>query len=325
MTRRSCRLYSWIRLICTSKSDRGSTVTPVVSAITRASLSLFDCLTARNSCWKAASFAHGVRSRRRSRSVIHRSPMVRVIRSDRAGLAWTQPPAGRDAVRLVVEPLRPEPVEIGRQRRLDEPAVKSGHAVDGVAADDAQVGHAHLLRRRFLDERHPLQAGVVTRPDGRDVLQEAPVDLVDDLQVPRHDTLEQGDGPLLERLRQQRVVRVRRGRLRDVPGGVPGEVSLVDQDAHQLGHGEGGMRVVELDGDLGRKGVEAAGVIPLVPGDDVAQRAGHEEVLLDQPQLLTRGHGVGRIEDLGDSLGSDLLFHGLHVVARVEDLHVEVT
>ena len=84
------------------------------------------------------------------------------------------------------------------------------------------------------------------------------------------------------------------------------------------------MGVVELDGDLGRERVEAAGVIPLVSRDDVSQRAGDEEVLLDQPQLLTGGHRVGRIEDLGDGLGGDLLFHGLHVVARVEDLHVEV-
>ena len=103
-----------------------------------------------------------------------------------------------------------------------------------------------------------------------------------------------------------------------------GQVALVDQDAHQLGHREGGMGVVELDGDLVREGVEAAVVIALVARDDVPERAGDEEVLLDETELLTGRHGVGRIEHLGDGLRGDLLLHGLHVVAGVEDLHVEV-
>ena len=209
MTLSSCRLYSWIRLICTSKSESGSTVTPVVSSITRASRSLLDRLMAMNSRWNDGVIRPWLEL---AQAVEVGDPAIADRPGDQAcqqGIGLHQPPAGRDAVRLVVEPLRPEPVEIGRQRRLHEPAVKRGHAIDGVAADDAQVRHAHLLRRPFLDERHPLQAGEVTGPDGRHVLQEAPVDLVDDLQVPRHDTLEQGDGPLLERLRQQRVVRVR--------------------------------------------------------------------------------------------------------------------
>ncbi len=170
------------------------------------------------------------------------------------------------------------------------------------------------IRRRQL---------LVARPHGGHVLQEPAVDLVDDLQVPRHDALEQRDGPLLQRLRHQGVVRVAHRRLRDLPGLLPREVALVDEDAHQLRHRERGMGVVQLDGDLVREGVEAP-VIALVARDDVPERAGDQEVFLDETQLVTGRDGVGRIEHLGDGLRRDLLFHGFHVVAGVEDLHVEV-
>ena len=104
---------------------------------------------------------------------------------------------------------------------------------------------------------------------------------------------------------------------------LPGEVTLVDEDAHQLRHRERGMGVVQLDGDLVREGVEAP-VIALVASHDVPQRAGDQEVLLDETELVTGRYGVGGIEHLGDGFRRDLLFHGFHVVAGVEDPHVEV-
>ena len=58
--------------------------------------------------------------------------------------------------------------------------------------------------------------------------------------------------PLLQRLGQQRVVRVGERPPGEVPGLVPSEVRLVEQDPHQLGHGQAGVGVVELDGDLVR-------------------------------------------------------------------------
>ena len=153
--------------------------------------------------------------------------------------------------------------------------------------------------------------------------QKAPVDLVDDFQVPRHDALEQGHGPFLEGLRQQRVIRVAHRRLRDLPRGVPGQLPLVHQDAHQLGDGQRRMRVVQVNGDLGRKRVEAL-VIQLIARHEVAHRAGNQEVLLEQAKLLPRRHCVGRIQDFRDGLRRDLLLHRHQIVAGVEDLHVEV-
>ena len=125
-----------------------------------------------------------------------------------------------------------------------------GHAVGAVRADDGQVGHAHLAGRRLLDEAHPLHAVLVARIALLHVVEEAAIDLVDDLQQPRADQLEEAHRPLFQRLGQQRVVGVGQRADRQVPRLVPAELGLVEQDAHQLGHGHRRMRVVELDGDL---------------------------------------------------------------------------
>src|SRR5262249_26343646 len=81
-----------------------------------------------------------------------------------------------------------------------------------------------------------------------DGIEQSTVDLEDDLQMARQQQLEPREGPLFERLGQQRVVRVRERPPREVPGLIPPEMRLVEQDPHQLGDGNGGMRIVELDG-----------------------------------------------------------------------------
>ncbi len=83
-----------------------------------------------------------------------------------------------------------------------------------------------------------------------DAIEEARVDLVDDLQMARQQPLHQRDRPLLQRLRQQRVIGVAERALGDRPGALPGQRRLVDEQAHQLGHGQRGMRVVQLDRHL---------------------------------------------------------------------------
>ena len=163
-----------------------------------------------------------------------------------------------------------------------------------------------------------LVAGVI-RPD---VVQEPPVDLVDDLQLPREEGLEQLDRPLLQGLRQQRVVGVRQGADREVPRLVPAELGPVEQDAHQFGHGHRRVGVVELDGDLVR---QRRPVVPAAeePGDDVGQRAGDEEVLLDEPQRAPAGRRVVRVQDAADRLGEDPVRHRAEEVAAAELAEVE--
>ena len=63
----------------------------------------------------------------------------------------------------------------------------------------------------LLDQAHPGDPRLVAGMIGPDGVQEAPVDLVDDLQVPGQEGLEQLDRPLLQGLGQERVVGVRQG------------------------------------------------------------------------------------------------------------------
>ena len=83
------------------------------------------------------------------------------------------------------------------------------------------------------------------------------------------------------------------------------------------------MRVVEMDGDLRRKCIEAR-VVAFVAAGDVAKAAGDEKILLDETQFLAGCDGIGRVKDFRNRLRSDLLLHRPQIVAVVEDLHVEV-
>ena len=69
----------------------------------------------------------------------------------------------------------------------------------------------------------------------RDLFEEAPVDLADDLQMAGEDVAEHGRRPLLERFGKERVVRVADAADDDVPGCAPVQAVDVHEDAHQLG------------------------------------------------------------------------------------------
>ena len=156
----------------------------------------------------------------------------------------------------------------------------------------------------------------------RDLFEKSAVDLEDDLQMARQHVLQQIDGPLLERLGHERVIGVSAGGIGDLPGAIPVEIVLVHQHAHQLGDGEGRVRVIELDGDLVRKLIEA-GVVALIDADDVAHGTGDQKILLNQTQLPAGGDGIAGVEHLGNRLGLDLFLDGADVVAVVEDANVE--
>ena len=88
--------------------------------------------------------------------------------------------------------------------------------------------------------------------------------------------------PFLQGFRQQGVVGKGEGLAGDIPRLFPLHGVLVDQKAHQLGDGDGGVGVVELHGKLVVKALQAVGALPVEP-HHVLQRAGDEEVLLLQP------------------------------------------
>ena len=198
-----------------------------------------------------------------------------------------------------------------------------GHAVGAVRADDGQVGHAHLALAALLDQAHARHAAVVAGVARADVVEEAAVDLVDDLQVPRQHQLEQADRPVLQRLGQQRVVGVGQRPPRQVPGLVPAELRLVEQDPHQLGDGQRGMRVVELDGDLVGQRAASRCCRRRKRRTMSASEQATRKYSWTKRRPWPRGRVVG-IEDARQRLGGHLLGDGAEEVAAAELREVEV-
>ena len=153
----SCRLYSCIRLTCTSNSELGS-MTMLVSFFVRcASASLFRLLTRIEAIEQAGvideSFELPQVVEIANPTVADRARDQRRQRTVRV----QQPAARRDAVRLVVEALGIELVKLRSQRRLHELRVQRGHAVDRMAAGHRQVAHPHVAALAFVEKRNALQ------------------------------------------------------------------------------------------------------------------------------------------------------------------------
>ena len=68
------------------------------------------------------------------------------------GVAENKPPPGRDAIGLVLELLRPELMEVVEECLLDEIGMEASHAVDGVGADDGEIGHVDALASSLLND-----------------------------------------------------------------------------------------------------------------------------------------------------------------------------
>ena len=242
-------------------------------------------------------------------------------RGERRGANRHEAPR-RHAVGDVAEFLGPQLREVAQHRLHEQFGMQPRHAVHAVAPHRREVGHADIALARLVDDRQTRHSGVVARICRADVGEEARIDLVDDLEVAREDPAEEVHRPCLQRLGQQRVIRVRKGVPRDVPRGVPAHLVPVHQKAHQLGDGDRRMRVVELHRPLFVELLEGPLQRHLQP-NHVLQRAGDEEVLLLQPKRLALGYFVVWIEHLGDVLRVHLVFDGAVVVAMVEGVEIE--
>ena len=191
-----------------------------------------------------------------------------------------------------------------------------------VAGDRGQVGHAHRLAALLIDDRHLAQDLVIARVLQPHLLQEAAVDLADQFVVAGQQVAEQVHAPFLQGLRQQGVVRVGEGPAGDVPGVRPVEVLVVDQQPHQLRHGDGRVGVVELHRPVVRELLHRDAAV-VEAAEHVLQGAAHEEVLLLQPQPSALVGAVVGIEHLGEGFAAHLLLHGAVVIADVEGVEIE--
>ena len=181
--------------------------------------------------------------------------VVQQCRQARVGLR--QPAPRRDTVGHVGETFRPQAGEVGKDGLDQQVGVQRRHAVDLVAADNGQVGHAHPAFAVFVDQRQACQEPVVARPVQGRRLQELLVDAKDDLEVAWQHMLHQADRPGLQCLGHQGVVGVGEGPRADLPRAGPGHALFVAQHPHEFGHADGRVRVVEVDRHLVGQVVQA--------------------------------------------------------------------
>src|SRR5882724_5574674 len=180
-----------------------------------------------------------------------------------------------------------------------------------------------IQRRHGYREARADHAAVVAGEAAPDRIEQSAVDLEDDLEVARQQRLEPRERPPFERLGQQRMVRVRQRLLGEVPGLIPAEARLVEQDPQQLGNGHRRVRVIELDGDpFGKRAPVSIGAAK--SPDQVAQRARDEKVLLHEPQSLPAGGGVVGIKNASERLGGEGLGQRVDELAMTEALEIEV-
>ena len=206
-----------------------------------------------------------------------------------------QPAPGRDAIGLVVEALRPQPGKVDKDRLLHQLGMQGRHAVNRVAGQHRQVGHSHAAFAALVDQRHAPHQRHVGSMLLRQLRQEVGVDVKNDLQVARQHPAQHLHRPGLQRLVHERVVGVRENALAQAPGIGPGQVVLVEQQAHQLGDGQHRVGVVEVDADLGAKLVKGA-VLAQVAAQQVLHTGADKKVLLVQAQFAARGRGVVGIQ-----------------------------
>ena len=227
---------------------------------------------ARKRSWKSPSSASVLRASRRS-SI--RDPVSADRVRDQAGqrgVCLGDPAPGRHAVRLVVEAVREDLREVPEHARAQEARVNPGDAVRAVGPTTAR-----LAMRTVRGPSSPMRLIRLTRSSSpgylaRRTIRESPVDLVDDLQLARGMNVSNSrTGQRSRASGEECVIRVRQRPHRDLPRLVPRQTRLVEEDAHQLRHGERGVRVVHLARRRGRQVVPVespslAGPAPRCPG-----------------------------------------------------------
>ena len=175
--------------------------------------------------------------------------------------------------------------------------MERGDAVDGVRTDHGEVRHADQLVAVFLDEGANALLLVVARPLGLDGYHQVRVDVENELEMARQHAFEQSDAPLLQSLGQQGVIGVGEGFRDNRPSGIPRHLLLVDEQAHELDDSDGGVRVVELDGDFVGEICPRVARRPEMAADEIAQGTGDKKILLHEAQLLAVFGFVVRVEN----------------------------
>src|SRR6516225_2605168 len=115
-----------------------------------------------------------------------------------------------------------------------------------MATHAREMRHTYVFVFGFLYQRESAKKLIGVRKAQPEIVEEAAIDLVDDLEMPRQQPSKQWQRPSFQRLGKERMVRVSAGLLRDSPGLIPLHCVLVHEEPHQFGDGDGRMHVVQL-------------------------------------------------------------------------------
>ena len=255
---------------------------------------------------KPLSSANGLSLLNWARSVIQPSPMAAVIVLARAGFASSNQ---RRGVTPLVLLLKRSGNISARSLTVTVRSSFEWIAATPLVLCDPTIARFAMRTCLLAPSSIKLMrcdAALVAREAGADGIEQAAVDLVDDLQVTGQHHLKPGDRPFLQGLGQQGVVRVGKSPLGQGPCLVPAKVRFVQENSHQLGDGHRRVGVVELDGDLLGKRVPV-GVAAAETPHQVGQRAGHQEILLHEAQSLPHARGIIGIQYPRERLGRERL------------------
>ena len=148
------------------------------------------------------------------------------------------------------------------------------------------------------------------------------VDIENDLQVSGQEVLHHGDRPLLHCLWKDCVVGKGKSLGHNIPGIIPAQLLLIDQEALELNNSQRRMGVIELDCNLIRKIGPLAHRL-LEATKNVMKGCSSPEVLLLQSKFLSSHGVIIRVQDTGDLLGVRSILNGLFVIALIETGQVE--
>src|SRR5580658_9985952 len=183
--------------------------------------------------------------------------------------------------------------------------------------------HPNLSHATFLNQAHALNASEIVREALADLFQQPAIHLVDDLEVTRQQGFEPDHRPAFQGFRQQSVIRVGKGTLRDIPGKLPRQASFVQQDAHQFRNRKSRVGIVQLNRSLLRQSMPVEHRAPEAT-HQVRQRAGDQKVLLHESKLPAYNRGVVRIKNARERLGGERLSERGYQVTAAERMEVEI-
>ena len=222
-----------------------------------------------------------------------------------------KPSAEGDAVGLIVEFLRIDIIERFQLRILQDLCVQLRHSVDAAPVVDVHMGHMHPVL--LINDGYP---GILVSP------LRPQVQLPDNGHQLRHYLLQIGNRPFLQRLRQDGMISVSAGLLDDLHRLVEINMALHKQP-DQLRDHHGRMGVVDLDRHMLVKPAKLISLL-LTFLQDQLRPVGHHEILLIDPQEISRLVAVVRVEEQGqvlldimlvkrDPVPDDTLIHPFHI------------